>query len=372
MTDYEDELNIAGTLRETDAKCPCCAATIKFDPASGVLKCPYCGYTREITAKGGEESAVAQEQSFAEAENKEADFSWGDGKKTVICKNCGGESVYDQLAVSDVCPYCGSNQVMEAQTTGSLAPNGICPFTVPKEKAAERFKTWIKKKIFAPSALKKSAESGSLLGLFLPFWTFDADTMTNYSAEYGIDRTVTEGEGENKRERTVTDWHSVRGLYQDAFDDFLVIASTRHDNGLLAKIGPFDTNNAKPYDPEYLSGFVSERYSVSLQKGWDNGREGIKRQINARLESKILKDYHADHVRNLKTETVFDNITYKYVMLPLWSSSFRYKEKVYHFLVNGQTGKVAGRYPLSPLRVAIAVILGLAVLALLVWYSMNH
>lgn len=54
-------------------------------------------------------------------------------------------------------------------------------------------------------------------------------------------------------------------------------------------------------------------------------------------------------------------------MIPIWLSSFTFKNKIYHFMVNGQTGKVGGDVPTSPLRVTIAV-LAVATVLFLFWY----
>ena len=52
-------------------------------------------------------------------------------------------------------------------------------------------------------------------------------------------------------------------------------------------------------------------------------------------------------------------------MLPVWMSAFKYKDKTYQFVVNGQSGKVGGKYPISPWRVAIAVIIAIIIIVLL-------
>ena len=136
---------------------------------------------------------------------------------------------------------------------------------------------------------------------------------------------------------------------------------------MMRKIEPFNLLNNKAYKPEYVSGFLSERYSIGLQDGWSQAKREISDHLNAQITSKIRWEHNADVVSNLHFSTTHDDITYKYLMLPIWLSSFRYKEKIYRFMVNGQTGRVGGDAPISPLRVTIAVILSLITIAV-IWY----
>lgn len=359
----QDAENAKQVKLDFDAECPSCSASIEFNPATGKLTCPYCGYETEIAAPEKQEEKVAQEMDFAMAEER-GNFNWGVEKKTVICKSCAAETIYDALQVADSCPYCGSNQVMEASAENTLAPNGVCAFEITDKQAGENFQSWIKGKWFTPRAAKESAKPDSFKGVYLPYWTFDTKTSSRYSARYGRHRTVTDKDGNT---RTETDWYSTSGFYQEFIDDHLISATTRYDRNMMRKIEPFNLLNNKAYKPEYVSGFLSERYSIGLQDGWSQAKREISDHLNAQITSKIRWEHNADVVSNLHFSTTHDDITYKYLMLPIWLSSFRYKEKIYRFMVNGQTGRVGGDAPISPLRVTIAVILSLITIAI-IWY----
>lgn len=353
----------ADTMDETDKKCPACGGTMDFDPATGTLHCPFCDHLEEIKALDPEQSA-AVELDFSTAENKE-NCDWGKETKTVICKNCGGEMVYDSLQIAGECPYCGSNQVMEAQAKNTLAPGGVCVFKVDKETAGQNFKKWIKGKLFCPSEAKKKAKPDAFHGVYLPYWTFDANTVSKYTAKYGKDRTV--GSGDDKK--TVTDWYRTAGTYTEFIDDQLVAASAQQNSEILKKVEPFNTADNLKYKPEYIAGFASERYSIGLKDGWEKAKQFIKSRLQRNITKKIEDQFDADHVANLTFTTTYSDIKYKYLLLPLWVSSFQYKGKVYQFMVNGQTGKVGGKTPISPLRVAIAIAIGVAVVGLILFLS---
>ena len=346
-----------------DATCPSCSAAIKFDPSTGKLTCPYCGYDEEIPEPEQNEDKIAKEMNFTEALER-GNFDWGEEKKLVICDACGAESIYDVLEVANVCPYCGSNHVMESAAENALAPNGVCPFQITREQADENFKRWMKSKIFAPNEAKRSAKADAFSGVYLPYWTFDSKTASQYSAQYGINRTVVDKEGKSRVE---TDWYSTSGFYQEFIDDYLVRATKRYDAKLLRTVEPFNTNNSRAYNKEYLSGYVAERYSIGLEDGWKTAKKGIHDHLQSKITSKIKLQHSAHQVRALTFSTTHSDITYKYVMLPLWVSSFRFRGKTYQFLVNGQTGKVGGQSPLSAIKITIAVIL--ALIAVLLIYS---
>lgn len=341
-----------------DADCPSCGASVEFNPKTGTLSCPYCGYEAIIPQAEEEENRVAQELDF-EAEENRRNFDWGTEKKIIICGECAAETVYDALQIADTCPYCGSHQVMEAETQDTLAPNGVCTFEVTDRQAGENFQRWIKGRIFTPRAAKESAKPDSFTGVYLPYWTFDSHTFSSYTASYGKNRVVRDSEGNT---RTETDWYTTSGYYQEFFDDILVSATKRYDYSIMQKIEPFYLTDNKAYKPEYVSGFLAERYSIGLDDGFDLASNNMHNQIESAIESKIRWECGADIVSSVRFSTTHDHVTYKYLMLPIWISSFKYKDKVFQFMVNGQTGKVGGQAPISPLRVTIAVLLSSAIL----------
>ncbi|GHS86786.1 hypothetical protein AGMMS49957_05530 [Synergistales bacterium] len=348
------------TIEETDKKCSACGGVLDFDPKTGGLKCPYCGHTQEISA-----SASAEEADFNSAEEK-GNCDWGTEKKSVICKSCGAESVYDALAISNVCPYCGSNQVMEARGEKTLAPGGVCVFKVDSKQAGDNFKKWIAGKWFCPSAAKERAQPKSFTGIYLPYWTFDADTKSRYEGEYGHYRTRTTKD--NKKE-TYTEWHSTKGSHAEFIDDQLVsgIDPKRKDTSIWSLAEPFDTADNVVYKPEYVAGFVAERYSVGLKDGWERAKVFIADRLRGSIQRKIVQDNHADTSNVRSVSTTYQNVKYKYLLLPVWVSAFKYNDKTYQFVVNGQTGKVGGQTPISAVRVGIAIAIVAAVIGA-IWY----
>ncbi|MDO5292864.1 MAG: hypothetical protein Q4F05_08955 [bacterium] len=363
-----DDLNetVVKTKNETDRHCPDCDGVMDFDPKTGGLSCPYCGHTEQIPVEE-EAPKKAEELDFFEAENTE-NCDWGVEKKTVICKACAAEIIYDALQTSGVCPFCGSNQVMEASTEKTIAPGGVVPFQITDKQASENFHGWIKRKWFCPKLAKQSAKPKQFKGIYLPYWTFDTNTYSTYTAQYGKDHTTKDKDGNIQTE---TSWHNTSGRYQEFIDDQIVLASKNHDQRILDGLEPFHTEDNKAYKPEYVAGFISERYSIGLKDAWEVAKNKIINRLSSHISDKVREEHNADHVRDVRVNAEFQNITYKYLMLPIWISNFKYKDKVYQFMVNGQTGKVSGKTPLSIPKIILTVIVGIAA-AVGIYYIKRH
>ena len=201
--------------------------------------------------------------------------------------------------------------------------------------------------------------------MYLPYWTYDAQTTSNFTARAGYDREVKKKDGSYK---THTDWRSVSGIYQEFIDDETVMASKRHENSGVKQCEPFKLHKLIPYDPKVIAGFVAERYSIGLKEGWEIAQTSIQSKLRHSIESYVKSHWNCDRVSGVSFSTLYSNITYKYILVPAWISSFKYKEKTYQFAVNGQTGKVGGDAPISAIRVILAVLIGIGIIAGLCYF----
>ena len=356
MSEYndnqEEQMISESTEDVTNKKCPSCGATVTFDPASGKMHCEYCGYSCELPKP--EDGNEICEMDFEAAEHTES-FEWGQQKKSVQCKQCGAVTIYDALETSALCPFCGSTSVMPA-ANNTLAPNAACPFSVTKDKAGENFTRWLKRKWFTPRKAKKNAMPEAFQGVYLPYWTYDAQTTSSFTARAGYDKKVKDKEGNT---RTETDWRHVEGVYQKFFDDVTVMASKRHEGSGVKACEPFDFSKMVPYSPQVVAGFIAERYSIGLKEGWESAQKTIQFDLRSDIADYVKRHWRANRADSVKFSTLYSNITYKYLLVPVWISSFKYKEKIYQFAVNGQTGKVGGKAPVSALRVIMAILIGI-------------
>ena len=240
----------------TDKKCPNCGATVVYDPETLAMSCPFCGYSRQLP-KPEDNGQDVEELDFSSAKNRES-LDWGKAKKSLVCKNCGAETIMDEADTAQCCPYCGSTQVMPVDNDEDVvAPGGVVPFEITKEKAAQLFKSWMKGKFFAPSEAKKSCEAKNFSGVYLPYWTYDSQTTSPYEVKLGFDHTDSKG-------NRYTTYKIYRGIYERFIDDETVYASKKTNNRFIKAASTFDFSKLRKYSPEFIAGFLAERYTVGL------------------------------------------------------------------------------------------------------------
>lgn len=343
-----------------DYSCPNCGAPIKYSPEKGVLFCEYCNTSVEI-------NKIESNEELSFSKGKIDDTSWNKETKVVHCDNCGANNVYDFSEISITCPFCGSNQVVETTELTGVKPNRVIPFKQSNKIIDSNYRNWLKKRFFVPGKIKKQIPNLKLRGVYLPVWTFDAFTVSQYNGKLGKRYTRTVGTGKNRRTVTEIRYFMVDGIKKLQFDDIIINAGSKINQEEINKIAPFDTNSSFEYERGFLAGFSSEHYVVRLNSGWENA----KIRMNGVIRSSILKDYNHDVVSYLNVDTTFNNIKYKYVLIPVWIGIYTYAKKEYRFLANGETGKVTGKTPISALRVSLTVIVGLIILILLLYWILS-
>jgi DNA-directed RNA polymerase subunit RPC12/RpoP len=355
--------------------CPKCGAEVDFDAEQGTLVCAYCGYkaTVPVTEQAIREHSL--ESALEEMLHAPQEMGYGENKRSLKCESCGAINTIDAHIVSTECAFCGSNQVVpQEQVAQVVKPESLLPFQVDRSRAVALFQAWLGRGFFRPNPVKKIAKDAEarLQGVYLPFWTFDAYTSSWWQAEAGFYYTVTESywatdeDGKRvQRQRQVQKirWEPASGSLQLAFDDTLVPASQSVQRSMVERIYPFDTAALVPYEPSFLSGWGAEAYTVDLRSGWQTAQQ----IMGAEVRLACARQVPGDTQRNLQVSTAFSNMTYKHALFPVWIASYRYGGKVYQFLVNGQTGEVQGQAPISWIKVALVVMLVLAVMAVVIW-----
>lgn len=358
---------------QTDTKairfpCSACGGPMSFDAESQQMKCHYCGSEQTI------ENAIAepQEHPLAFGEEPEDLHDWGTDQQAIHCETCGGETLIPALQTTATCVFCGSVKVLPMNDVKSIRPETIIPFQVSKEHALGFFASWKRKKWFLPNEFKKQNVASQLNAIYIPYWTYDTDTYSLYTAERGVYhyRTVTRTRVVNGKTQTYTEqerytvWTRTSGEYDRFFDDLLIPASGHYNGKLLNELGNFDLRHLLPYKPEYVSGHIAERYSIDREQGW-----GLAQQrADMMLANEITRRIGGDEVRNLNVRTEYSGQTYKHMLLPVWDASYTYRTKPYYYMVNGQTGKIAGHVPRSPWKITLFTLACLVVAAFLIYY----
>ncbi len=355
--------------------CRECGALLRYAPGTTHLKCEYCGCENEI--KAAAEPTVVEEIDFEKFLN---DNGVGVEKQeivTVKCNNCGASSTLKPNITSDNCPFCASPLVITGGTANSIIkPKYLLPFKVDQKTAFVDFKAWIKSLWFAPNDLKNYADNAEKLnGMYIPYWTYDSKTISEYTGERGIDYTTVESyttveDGKTvTRERTVTRtrWNYVSGTVYNDFDDVLVLASNSLPESYTNALEPWDMQNITSYNDQYLSGFRTESYQVDVKTGFEKS----KVIMNGEIRNTICANIGGDHQRIGSVETTYNDITFKHILLPIWLSAYRYNDKVFRFMINGRTGEVQGERPYSVIKIVLTSILVIAI-GVAVYFGIRH
>jgi DNA-directed RNA polymerase subunit RPC12/RpoP len=355
--------------------CTSCGAKLEFAPGKDALKCPYCGAENSIPEATTESVIVAVEELdypsyLAKAAGNEAQIE----RQTIKCPSCGASSQLPENVTADRCPFCAVPLIAaDAYAHRAIKPHALAPFEIADSDARSRFRKWITGLWFAPNVLKKSyREASGLKGIYLPYWTYDAETNTPYSGQRGDHYYVTENYMENgqARSRQVqhTRWSRAAGSVQVSFDDIRVPATSSLPDDYLAKLEPWQLEKLQPYREDYLSGFTVEAYQLGLEPGF-----GLAcKQMDAPIRSAIEGDIGGDEQRIESMSPRYSDITFKHILLPIWLSTYQYGGKTWRFLVNGQTGEVQGERPWSAWKIAFATVLALALLFLVFVFFNNQ
>jgi DNA-directed RNA polymerase subunit RPC12/RpoP len=344
--------------------CSNCGAKLAYDAGAQAMKCPYCGTQQDIPKPQNAKGPPAGREIPIEEGIRLAARGFGTPVTQVSCSDCGASVNVSPGEQTAKCAFCGSQQVLAQEAPGTaIRPESLVPFKVDKPAANQKFEAWLGDLWFRPSDLKKMAKLQEMGGVYIPFWTFDAWASSNWSADAGYHYYETEyytDANGNQASRQIqrTRWVPASGYRQDFFDDTLVCASKGLPPELVSNFETFDTKQLTAYQPQFLAGWRAESYAVDLMPAWGSAQQRMSDVQQGRCGSDVPGDTH----RNLNVRNEFSHVTFKHVLLPIWIAAYRYRDKPYQFLVNGQTGEVVGKAPWSVWKISLAILAAVLVI----------
>ncbi len=350
--------------------CKNCSSHLKYDPNKESLTCPNC-HTINLIPKAKLEEIEEQDYRSTLASVEESSGSIE--IHAVDCTTCGAKTTLKEKEIAADCPYCGGSLIVDQQETlNAIKPQYILPFKIDSNRADQTFKSWINGLWWAPGKLKTLASKAeSLQGIYYPYWTYDAATITNYTGQRGIRETKAHyressmgDDGSlvtNSHQETHIEWRPTSGQVNNWFDDILVVASDSLPSKYVKKLTPWDLKNVIKFEDKLLAGFRAETYFTDVESGFTTAKMEMERLI----DETICHDIGGDDQRINSKSTEYHNVTYKYLLLPIWISAYRYNGKTYRFVINGRSGKVQGERPYSKKKIGLAILGGLLLIALL-------
>ncbi len=333
---------------------------MEFDVKSQKLLCPNCGTEGEIISDG-----VIEEFVFSPEEILKASQPWPDSVTIEKCSGCGAEITVPEHATTVECAYCGTDMILEKKQHSGIIPEAIVPFKIDKQTALDSFRKWMRKRWLAPRAAKNLLQLDKMQAVYTPYWTYDALTRSPYTAQGGEVYYVTVRDGDKTRTEQRVRWYPTSGVIDYFFDDVRVCASNRNAQ-MNEEVDEYQKDDLLPFSTGYISGFSTEKYSFGPDEGFQIAQHKMRDEITALVSADVLKRF--DRVMGISFSTNYSNVTFKHILLPIYSSGYKYRDKIYSFVVSGLTGKVTGNFPYSKLKIALliaaAVILAVACFAI--------
>lgn len=336
-------------------KCPNCNADLKFDPVSQKLSCEYClsSFTideiKKICAEA--ENSIPNKPPVQDVQDFE------EHTNLFHCASCGADIMCDDQQTALFCYYCHNPVILAGKLTGKYRPSKVIGFKLDRNRAVDMFKKWVGKRHFIPSDFKSEQQIEKITGLYVPFWVADCNVDANFQAIGKKIRHWSSG----KYAYTETKEFRVSRKGNIHVDGIPADGESKIDDQLMEAIEPYDYKELKDFSMSYLSGFFADKYDVD--------KAGVFPRIRSRASQagkKVIRDSVGTYTTLNVTSEQYNIIQtdWQYMMLPVWFMTYRYKDKVYEFAINGQTGKLAGTPPLDKMKLfRFCTGLGIAVAA---------
>lgn len=344
--------------------CSSCGAYVRFSPLVGELKCDFCSSQTAIV-----DSAEAIKNYDYNDTLSSIDENTLQEDREISCKKCGAGYTTKSYVISTNCPYCDTPTITDFYR--KIESKSLLAFVITQKEAKQRLQRWIGSLWLAPTVFTKYFKSKEqLLGYYIPYWDYMSDTITDYRGMRGdtyyvtVPRTVIRNgkEVEELVQEARINWTPASGTVSVGFDEILISATENLPREILQGTSPWNTTELKHFDHAYLSGFEAEEYTTKLKDGFAYA----KREMEPTIKQHIRADIGGDQQQIHSTDTRYENIQYKSMLFPIWTATFKWKDKVYRYIINGQTGRVSGERPYSIVKIlflvgVIAIAVGAAI-----------
>ena len=293
------------------------------------------------------------------------------------CDNCGAALVVDPNVRTTRCPYCASPAIVERPASSDRPlPTFTLPFVVDTEHAHALVRRWLRTRGFFRDPKLRTAVIDEMRGVYVPAYLYAAIARSQYAAEIGENYTETEtytttdSKGNTvtrTRQVTKTEWRTLQGRRSGYVMDVIVTASRGLLNHELEQIEPFDLRQMRRYHPGLFAGWIAEEPTLTLAACFELARSEALEKVGRALAGFMPGDSH----RALRHSTMLEHETAALMHVPVWILAARHdpQKPPVRIVMNGQSGEVFGRAPLSVVRILLAIGIVLAIIGGLLVYA---
>ncbi len=338
-------------------KCPNCGANLEFNAGEQNFSCKYCdsGFSSEQLAEIYPENEyhpldTKEPEKTKEMLEDEAEFA--EYNALYNCPGCGAAVVTEATTSATKCFYCHSPVILTGRLSGEYRPAKTIPFKVTREEAEKGFNAFCKGKFFAPTEFKSEAALSEITAVYIPYWLANCTVGGRISAKCTNVRSWTSGD---YRYTETEEYVAIRSGDM-CFDGIPADASSKADDILMECIEPFEYGEMKGFKMSYLAGYMAEKYDVEKEQVYPRIRDRANTTATDTMQASITG--YSSVVIKQNTIDV-QGISWQHTLFPVWFLAYKYKDKLYNFAINGQTGKFAGSLPVSAAKVLATIGLSL-------------
>ncbi|UEJ81989.1 TFIIB-type zinc ribbon-containing protein [Brachybacterium halotolerans subsp. kimchii] len=379
VRDVIDEATSGDRIIDTDRgkshgldKCPRCGSSdVHYRIESRSLVCDYC---RNQWNEGNAEKAFHLDTPIQELRGENVasgaqDVQAGESMVTIKCQGCGAEVVVkSDETLQARCHWCRQVLSINHQIPNGAVPDAVLPFTLTREQAVEQIKTFVdSRRTFANRTFVKEFVPDNVKGVYMPYMVVDGNLHTDLRGTGEITTRTYTVQRRVGKDQTVSEryWdasvHELGRSFDVLVNDLTAGSSRQYDrtdssaatNYILDAVQPYDTREALVFNPNYLSGFTSERRDLDID------------DLDERVEDKFLtiarekaRPTIAQYDRGVRWEregVAIRGTRWITMYVPVWLYSYYQQTSkgsyVHYIAVNGRTGKTMGSVPVSHPRI---------------------
>lgn len=327
------------------ARCPECGGQLVYAQAGPVrqLKCTVCAYAR------GMGTGSDQVQGRALGTGVKLDHLRRGMQTTAVslsCQACKSVLIVSATLTLSRCPFCEG----EAWTPGSqhekvIEPFSLIPFSISQRSARSQLRRHLGRLWLLPPEVQAVLQDERLHAVYVPVFLFDVLNRSTWRAMVGF--SMVEDTKAGKQDRKV--WEPSTGYYEHFFENVDIPTTSGLNTDQLKAIIPYDWSKLVPYDPRYLRDTPVEAYQEN-----EIGTFRLADQVlDLDIQEAVIGRLPGHEVNKLVITSEKLSIAFRHVLVPVWVASCTYRGKRYTYLINGQTGKLNGKRPISNRRLFI-------------------